>query len=159
MCVFLCAQSLLLFNEWLKKALLVFPHFCLGRGLIDMAMNQAVTDVYARFGMYCTKNPHYAQFSVKIFKHKWLIWALIPRYHSLRIGLSLSLDPICFQVKITQWTLSDGTLWEKTLLSWQWKDLFTLFSISWSSTDSSWTIGKNPAEGTQLNIVHKQQKM
>ncbi|XP_069013979.1 retinal-specific phospholipid-transporting ATPase ABCA4-like [Embiotoca jacksoni] len=43
-------RSLLTFNEWLKKCLLVFPHFCLGRGLIDMAMNQAVTDVYARFG-------------------------------------------------------------------------------------------------------------
>jgi ATP-binding cassette subfamily A (ABC1) protein 4 len=41
---------LLTFNEWLKKVLLLFPHFCLGRGLIDMAMNQAVTDVYARFG-------------------------------------------------------------------------------------------------------------
>uniref|UniRef100_A0A8C1B8P0 P-type phospholipid transporter n=1 Tax=Cyprinus carpio carpio TaxID=630221 RepID=A0A8C1B8P0_CYPCA len=37
-------------NQVLKKALLVFPHFCLGRGLIDMAMNQAVMDVYARFG-------------------------------------------------------------------------------------------------------------
>ncbi|XP_007564272.1 retinal-specific ATP-binding cassette transporter isoform X1 [Poecilia formosa] len=43
-------RALLTFNEWLKKLLLVFPHFCLGRGLIDMAMNQAVTDVYARFG-------------------------------------------------------------------------------------------------------------
>lgn len=43
-------QSLLVFNDWLKKGLLVLPHFCLGRGLIDMAMNQAVTDVYARFG-------------------------------------------------------------------------------------------------------------
>uniref|UniRef100_A0A672SH63 P-type phospholipid transporter n=1 Tax=Sinocyclocheilus grahami TaxID=75366 RepID=A0A672SH63_SINGR len=39
-------RSLLMFNEVLKKVLLVFPHFCLGRGLIDMAMNQAVTDVY-----------------------------------------------------------------------------------------------------------------
>lgn len=45
-----CRQSLLVFNEGLKKGLLVLPHFCLGRGLIDMAMNQAVTDVYARFG-------------------------------------------------------------------------------------------------------------
>ncbi|XP_029561835.1 retinal-specific ATP-binding cassette transporter [Salmo trutta] len=43
-------RALLEFNEWLKKGLLVFPHFCLGRGLIDMAMNQAVTDVYAHFG-------------------------------------------------------------------------------------------------------------
>uniref|UniRef100_A0A8K9UTD9 P-type phospholipid transporter n=1 Tax=Oncorhynchus mykiss TaxID=8022 RepID=A0A8K9UTD9_ONCMY len=43
-------RALLEFNEWLKKGLLLFPHFCLGRGLIDMAMNQAVTDVYAHFG-------------------------------------------------------------------------------------------------------------
>ncbi|XP_077470976.1 retinal-specific phospholipid-transporting ATPase ABCA4-like isoform X1 [Stigmatopora argus] len=50
-------RSLLMFNEWLKKGLLVFPHFCLGRGLIDMAMNQAVTDVYARFGEEYTDNP------------------------------------------------------------------------------------------------------
>uniref|UniRef100_A0A3Q1EF74 P-type phospholipid transporter n=1 Tax=Acanthochromis polyacanthus TaxID=80966 RepID=A0A3Q1EF74_9TELE len=50
-------RSLLMFNECLKKALLVFPHFCLGRGLIDMAMNQAVTDVYARFGEEHTLDP------------------------------------------------------------------------------------------------------
>uniref|UniRef100_A0A3Q2CDC7 ATP-binding cassette, sub-family A (ABC1), member 4b n=1 Tax=Cyprinodon variegatus TaxID=28743 RepID=A0A3Q2CDC7_CYPVA len=50
-------RSLLTFNEWLKKWLLVFPHFCLGRGLIDMAMNQAVTDVYARFGEEYTMDP------------------------------------------------------------------------------------------------------
>uniref|UniRef100_A0A3Q3D2R3 ATP binding cassette subfamily A member 4 n=1 Tax=Hippocampus comes TaxID=109280 RepID=A0A3Q3D2R3_HIPCM len=50
-------RSLLMFNQWLKKGLLVFPHFCLGRGLIDMAMNQAVTDVYARFGEEHSNNP------------------------------------------------------------------------------------------------------
>ncbi|XP_053185826.1 retinal-specific phospholipid-transporting ATPase ABCA4-like isoform X2 [Scomber japonicus] len=50
-------RSLLTFNEWLKKGLLIFPHFCLGRGLIDMAMNQAVTDVYARFGEEYTADP------------------------------------------------------------------------------------------------------
>ncbi|XP_027128169.1 retinal-specific ATP-binding cassette transporter [Larimichthys crocea] len=50
-------RSLLMVNEWLKKCLLVLPHFCLGRGLIDMAMNQAVTDVYARFGEEYTKDP------------------------------------------------------------------------------------------------------
>ncbi|KAG7526745.1 retinal-specific ATP-binding cassette transporter-like isoform X1 [Solea senegalensis] len=50
-------RSLLMINEWLKKLLLVFPHFCLGRGLIDMAMNQAVTDVYARFGEAYTADP------------------------------------------------------------------------------------------------------
>uniref|UniRef100_A0A9J8A038 P-type phospholipid transporter n=1 Tax=Cyprinus carpio carpio TaxID=630221 RepID=A0A9J8A038_CYPCA len=50
-------RSLLMFNEVLKKVLLVFPHFCLGRGLIDMAMNQAVTDVYARFGEEFSMDP------------------------------------------------------------------------------------------------------
>uniref|UniRef100_A0A8C8DXS5 ABC transporter domain-containing protein n=1 Tax=Oryzias sinensis TaxID=183150 RepID=A0A8C8DXS5_9TELE len=41
----------------LKTALLIFPHYCLGRGLIDMAMNQAVTDVYARFGEDYSPDP------------------------------------------------------------------------------------------------------
>ncbi|XP_077309012.1 retinal-specific phospholipid-transporting ATPase ABCA4 isoform X1 [Lithobates pipiens] len=50
-------RSLLKFNERLKDLLLVFPHFCLGRGLIDLAMNQAVTDVYARFGEEHITNP------------------------------------------------------------------------------------------------------
>ncbi|KAL7850832.1 hypothetical protein AOLI_G00211880 [Acnodon oligacanthus] len=50
-------RSLLMFNEGLKKVLLIFPHFCLGRGLIDLAMNQAVTDVYARFGEEYTTDP------------------------------------------------------------------------------------------------------
>ncbi|XP_066512665.1 retinal-specific phospholipid-transporting ATPase ABCA4-like [Hoplias malabaricus] len=50
-------RSLLVFNEGLKKALLIFPHFCLGRGLIDLAMNQAVTDVYARFGEEYSMDP------------------------------------------------------------------------------------------------------
>uniref|UniRef100_A0A8C9STH1 P-type phospholipid transporter n=1 Tax=Scleropages formosus TaxID=113540 RepID=A0A8C9STH1_SCLFO len=45
------------FNELLKSILLIFPHFCLGRGLIDMAMNQAVTEVYARFGEEYSLNP------------------------------------------------------------------------------------------------------
>lgn len=43
-------QPLLQFNAMLRKLLLIFPHFCLGRGLIDLALSQAVTDVYARFG-------------------------------------------------------------------------------------------------------------
>ncbi|XP_009332142.1 PREDICTED: retinal-specific ATP-binding cassette transporter [Pygoscelis adeliae] len=49
--------SLLKFNKTLKNVLIVFPHFCLGRGLIDLAMNQAVTEVYARFGEQHVSNP------------------------------------------------------------------------------------------------------
>ncbi|XP_075869832.1 retinal-specific phospholipid-transporting ATPase ABCA4a [Nelusetta ayraudi] len=45
-------------NQLLKSALLVFPHYCLGRGLIDMAMNQAVTDIYARFGEDYSPDPY-----------------------------------------------------------------------------------------------------
>ncbi|XP_072296815.1 retinal-specific phospholipid-transporting ATPase ABCA4-like [Eucyclogobius newberryi] len=58
-------RSLLAFNEWLKTFLLVFPHFCLGRGLIDMAMNQAVTDVYARFGEERAADPFRWDFAGK----------------------------------------------------------------------------------------------
>uniref|UniRef100_A0A670JDL6 P-type phospholipid transporter n=1 Tax=Podarcis muralis TaxID=64176 RepID=A0A670JDL6_PODMU len=53
------------FNKTLKNILLVFPHFCLGRGLIDLAMNQAVTDVYARFGEEHVLNPFRWDFAGK----------------------------------------------------------------------------------------------
>ncbi|XP_008072801.1 retinal-specific ATP-binding cassette transporter [Carlito syrichta] len=50
-------QMLLRFNAMLRKLLIIFPHFCLGRGLIDLALSQAVTDVYARFGEAHSSNP------------------------------------------------------------------------------------------------------
>ncbi|CAG5929271.1 unnamed protein product, partial [Menidia menidia] len=37
-------------NEIVKQVLLVFPHFCLGRGLIDMAKNQAMATLFSNFG-------------------------------------------------------------------------------------------------------------
>ncbi|XP_034145341.1 retinal-specific phospholipid-transporting ATPase ABCA4a isoform X3 [Esox lucius] len=52
------ASTLYKCNQLLKKVLLVFPHYCLGRGLIDMAMNQAVADVYARFGEDFSLDPY-----------------------------------------------------------------------------------------------------
>uniref|UniRef100_A0A8C2EIU1 P-type phospholipid transporter n=1 Tax=Cyprinus carpio TaxID=7962 RepID=A0A8C2EIU1_CYPCA len=36
----------------LKKVFLIFPHFCLGRGLIDMAKNQAMADAFQRLGNF-----------------------------------------------------------------------------------------------------------
>uniref|UniRef100_A0A3Q2Y3U5 ATP binding cassette subfamily A member 1 n=1 Tax=Hippocampus comes TaxID=109280 RepID=A0A3Q2Y3U5_HIPCM len=36
-------------NDILKNVLLIFPHFCLGRGLIDMVKNQAMADALQRF--------------------------------------------------------------------------------------------------------------
>ncbi|XP_076975467.1 retinal-specific phospholipid-transporting ATPase ABCA4-like [Tamandua tetradactyla] len=43
-------QALLRLNAMLRKLLTVFPHFCLGRGLMDLALGQAVTEVSARLG-------------------------------------------------------------------------------------------------------------
>uniref|UniRef100_A0A671VNR0 P-type phospholipid transporter n=1 Tax=Sparus aurata TaxID=8175 RepID=A0A671VNR0_SPAAU len=39
-------------NRILKKVFLIFPHFCLGRGLIDMAKNQAMADAFQRLGRF-----------------------------------------------------------------------------------------------------------
>ncbi|XP_062960402.1 retinal-specific phospholipid-transporting ATPase ABCA4 isoform X1 [Cynocephalus volans] len=50
-------RTLLRLNAMLRKLLVIFPHFCLGRGLIDLALSQAVTDVYARFGEEHSSNP------------------------------------------------------------------------------------------------------
>lgn len=43
-------QHLNYVNRILKKLFLIFPHFCLGRGLIDMAKNQAMADALQRLG-------------------------------------------------------------------------------------------------------------
>ncbi|NXK96435.1 ABCA1 protein, partial [Formicarius rufipectus] len=43
-------QNLSDINRVLKKVFLIFPHFCLGRGLIDMVKNQAMADAFERFG-------------------------------------------------------------------------------------------------------------
>ncbi|XP_068775738.1 phospholipid-transporting ATPase ABCA7 isoform X2 [Struthio camelus] len=43
-------QKLSDINRILKKVFLIFPHFCLGRGLIDMVKNQAMADAFERFG-------------------------------------------------------------------------------------------------------------
>ncbi|TMS20282.1 ATP-binding cassette sub-family A member 1 [Larimichthys crocea] len=44
-------------NRILKKVFLIFPHFCLGRGLIDMAKNQAMVDAFNRLGTKQTLDP------------------------------------------------------------------------------------------------------
>ncbi|XP_036439062.1 phospholipid-transporting ATPase ABCA1-like isoform X2 [Colossoma macropomum] len=37
-------------NDIVKQVLLIFPHFCLGRGLIDMAKNQAMATLFSSMG-------------------------------------------------------------------------------------------------------------
>ncbi|KAM4564931.1 phospholipid-transporting ATPase ABCA1 [Fundulus diaphanus] len=44
-------------NDIVKQVLLIFPHFCLGRGLIDMAKNQATATLFIGFGEDRFKNP------------------------------------------------------------------------------------------------------
>ncbi|XP_059201726.1 phospholipid-transporting ATPase ABCA1-like isoform X2 [Centropristis striata] len=44
-------------NDVLKNVLLIFPHFCLGRGLIDMVKNQAMADALERFGENRFRSP------------------------------------------------------------------------------------------------------
>ncbi|XP_041914079.1 phospholipid-transporting ATPase ABCA1 isoform X1 [Alosa sapidissima] len=44
-------------NKILKKVFLIFPHFCLGRGLIDMAKNQAMADAFQRLGAKQSLDP------------------------------------------------------------------------------------------------------
>ncbi|XP_032400407.1 phospholipid-transporting ATPase ABCA1 isoform X3 [Etheostoma spectabile] len=44
-------------NDIVKQVLLIFPHFCLGRGLIDMAKNQATATLFSSFGEDRFKDP------------------------------------------------------------------------------------------------------
>ncbi|KAM6959867.1 phospholipid-transporting ATPase ABCA1 [Tautogolabrus adspersus] len=44
-------------NDIVKQVLLIFPHFCLGRGLIDMAKNQAMGTLFSSFGEDRFKDP------------------------------------------------------------------------------------------------------
>ncbi|XP_078132549.1 phospholipid-transporting ATPase ABCA1 isoform X2 [Sander vitreus] len=44
-------------NNIVKQVLLIFPHFCLGRGLIDMAKNQATATLFSSFGEDRFKDP------------------------------------------------------------------------------------------------------
>ncbi len=47
-------QNITRINDIVKQALLVFPHFCLGRGLMDMAKNQAMATLYQNLGKMFT---------------------------------------------------------------------------------------------------------
>lgn len=43
-------QKLQNVSRILKQVFLIFPHFCLGRGLIDMVRNQAMADAFELLG-------------------------------------------------------------------------------------------------------------
>ena len=48
-------KELIQINDMLKTIFLIFPNYCLGRGLIDLAKNQFM-DVFERFGKF----PHFS---------------------------------------------------------------------------------------------------
>uniref|UniRef100_A0A8C5F8I5 ABC transporter domain-containing protein n=1 Tax=Gadus morhua TaxID=8049 RepID=A0A8C5F8I5_GADMO len=50
-------ESVARINDIVKQVLLIFPHFCLGRGLIDMAKNEAMANLYSSFGEDRFKDP------------------------------------------------------------------------------------------------------
>ncbi|XP_065650437.1 ATP-binding cassette sub-family A member 2 isoform X3 [Hydra vulgaris] len=50
-------QELTNINHVLKQVLLIFPNFCMGRGLMELAGNQLKADVYKRFGLDSFKDP------------------------------------------------------------------------------------------------------
>ncbi|XP_076353530.1 phospholipid-transporting ATPase ABCA1-like isoform X1 [Tachypleus tridentatus] len=41
----------------LKKVFLIFPHYCLGRGLMDMSTNHLAAETFARFGINTFRDP------------------------------------------------------------------------------------------------------
>lgn len=66
-------------NDIIKQVLLIFPHFCLGRGLIDMAKNQAMATLFIGFGEYghsgntppCTGRPAINSFADNSLQFFW----------------------------------------------------------------------------------------
>lgn len=51
-------QNVTRINNIVKQVLLIFPHFCLGRGLIDMAKNQAMATLFLNFGKKASPLSH-----------------------------------------------------------------------------------------------------
>ncbi|XP_030852678.1 phospholipid-transporting ATPase ABCA1 isoform X1 [Strongylocentrotus purpuratus] len=55
-------------NEVLKKVFLLFPPYCLGRGLMDMASNQLMADVLSEYTDYVAPDPlKWAQLGKNLF--------------------------------------------------------------------------------------------
>lgn len=88
-------QNIKNINEIVKQALLVFPHFCLGRGLMDMAKNQAMANLYKNLGETSTHTEACSRESWYSWYSKWVL---------------------CFQAKTALKILSTGTWWARICL-------------------------------------------
>lgn len=104
-------------NDILKNVFLIFPHFCLGRGLIDMVKNQAMADALERFGKICSTDLVSCAFC-KRFTSEQLGCSSV-KFWRFRNDFN-HLDP---QVRIGSVLLWHGTWWARTSSPWQWKAL------------------------------------
>lgn len=52
LCFFACLQGLKQIHDVLKYIFLIFPNYCLGRGLIDVAFNEYQNEFYFTTGEY-----------------------------------------------------------------------------------------------------------
>ncbi|XP_059725846.1 phospholipid-transporting ATPase ABCA7 isoform X1 [Haemorhous mexicanus] len=86
-------QNLNDINRVLKKVFLIFPHFCLGRGLIDMVKNQAMADAFERFGDKRFVSPlswdlaGKNMFAMAIEGIVFFLFTLLLQYHQLFLRL------------------------------------------------------------------------
>lgn len=65
-------QNISRINDIVKQVLLIFPHFCLGRGLIDMAKNQAMATLFVSFGECPTNSWFFSSESMRAQRPKIL---------------------------------------------------------------------------------------
>lgn len=87
-------------NDILKNVFLIFPHFCLGRGLIDMVKNQAMADALERFGMEVIVIITWWMYCFKIF-HRMQVYTRLPLPRGEPIPVSIGVghggqEPFCY---------------------------------------------------------------
>lgn len=72
-------QDLAYIHEILKNIFLVFPNYCLGRGLMDIAFNEYHNEFYFKMGKTNNFRLLFIEFAVCISSRLQLFWVLIGR--------------------------------------------------------------------------------
>ncbi|XP_023327394.1 ATP-binding cassette sub-family A member 2 [Eurytemora carolleeae] len=76
-----------------KKVFLIFPHYCLGRGLMDMATEQSINSVIAKFGLISVRSRFEFDFLGKYF-----LWMFVQ-------GIVFFLATLAIQSEFWTWRL------------------------------------------------------
>ena len=86
----LCVQELAEINNILKQVFLILPHYCLGRGLIDMASYQLQADLVSRYGKSSFHHGETTALGCLMFWFRrkwrdwwWLRWLFVMHWKSL----------------------------------------------------------------------------